>query len=133
MVRRPPGSTRTYTRFPYTTLFVSAGALVEGLEQLVVVQSLHVEGDLGMQLAEARDRQRRDVQAQRRHHAQADMAAADVADVADRFLQRSQALDDRSEEHTSELQSLMRISYAVFCLKKKQYTPDTNQYIDHEK
>src|SRR3546814_2280071 len=110
-----------------------------------------------MQLAEARDRQRRDVQAQRRHHAQADMAAADVADVADRFLQRSQALDDladfheqrmrlvggdqapahqgeqgkaelrlgvvqdlaRSEEHTSELQSLMRISYAVFGLKKK--------------
>src|SRR3546814_4184943 len=114
------------------------------------------------------------VQAQRRHHAQADVAAADVADVADRFLQRSQALDDladfheqrmrlvggdqapahqgeqgeaelglgvvqdladrglrnmqaarggadrRSEEHTSELQSLMRISYAVFCLKKKK-------------
>src|SRR3546814_1823557 len=37
----------------------------------------------------------------------------------------------RSEEHTSELQSLMRISYAVFCLKKKKTTPKTNTYITH--
>src|SRR3546814_17708249 len=77
MIRRPPRSTRTYTLFPYTTLFRS----VERLGQLAgAPEGLAVDRDDDVARAEA---------------------------------------DARSEEHTSELQSLMRISYAVFCLKKK--------------
>src|SRR3546814_19691646 len=83
MIRRPPRSTRTYTLFPYTTLFRSHVPLL--------------------------GRQRR-------------LACLDGAEACfDSFIEillRIQ-LARRSEEHTSELQSLMRISYAVFCLKNK--------------
>src|SRR3546814_5399179 len=77
MIRRPPRSTRTDTLFPYTTLFRSAGNVVDPMElaELYGVDNLRY------------------------------------------FFMR----EIRSEEHTSELQSLMRISYAVFCLKKKKY------------
>src|SRR3546814_18384063 len=78
MIRRPPRSTRTYTLFPYTTLFRS----------VELVDERRDGGD-------GADRARR--------------RRLDVGDLA-----------RRSEEHTSELQSLMRISYAVFCLKKKK-------------
>src|SRR3546814_1057156 len=98
MRRRPPRSTRTDTLFPYTTLFrsrrqVDFGAGVQG--------GWHMPGfgQLGRQ----------------RHGEAAGMGSGD------QFL-RIDALavaEARSEEHTSELQSLMRISYAVFCLKKK--------------
>src|SRR3546814_8664775 len=113
MVRRPPRSTRTDTRFPYTTLFRSGA----------------VGGDLG---GEARGVQR-DVE---RGHQRAGMAVAPQQHAGSRALAADDtepvgrqpvhaALPDllavfRSEEHTSELQSLMRISYAVFCLKKKK-------------
>src|SRR3546814_9341885 len=102
MIRRPPRSTRTDTLFPYTTLFRS-------LEQLFLVagQGLgclparHVVGD----------------DPNRRHHGK---------EENDRDFEIHGALasrgQGRSEEHTSELQSLMRISYAVFCLKQKQKT-----------
>src|SRR3546814_1425469 len=105
MIRRPPRSTRTDTLFPYTTLFRSQGPpLVRQPEALSV--DFH----------EWRRRSRRrewpfgDQPADRLH-----------CRLRDQLLDHRQRnlLEQRSEEHTSELQSLMRISYAVFCLKKK--------------
>src|SRR3546814_8054268 len=96
MTRRPPRSTRTDTLFPYTTLFRSDQA--EGLAIGRVVHLRCVE--LAQQIQPFR------ILAQRQRH----------RPVQDEL--RGIRLD-RSEEHTSELQSLMRISYAVFCLKKK--------------
>src|SRR3546814_1864930 len=97
MIRRPPRSTRTDTLFPYTTLF----------------RSQRAPGQVD-QRGRAADRQ-----AQRRR---VDRPGRDEA--LPRLAQDRQRGEDdqhaRSEEHTSELQSLMRISYAVFCLKKKK-------------
>src|SRR3546814_4945631 len=96
MIRLPPRSTRTDTLFPYTTLFRSqhrhGGAALAGLQ--LEEQRLR---PLGVLLRAALGRLRH------RH-------GAGVPGPAD---------EARSEEHTSELKSLMRISYAVFCLKKK--------------
>src|SRR3546814_1738258 len=99
MIRRPPRSTRTDTLFPYTTLFRSGIGFDQRVGGKVEPDVVEVRIDGDMQVA---DRLRRTVL-----HA---IAAADRH--AARFWKRS-------EEHTSELQSLMRISYAVFCLKKK--------------
>src|SRR3546814_3998148 len=102
MIRRPPRSTRTDTLFPYTTLFRSRGK--QGTE-------LGPDAFTGTQRF-------------------AEIALGQFADVVQvlgiqRFVQAKafhclSVHFGRSEEHTSELQSLMRISYAVFCLKKKQ-------------
>src|SRR3546814_2127589 len=101
MRRRPPRSTRTDTRCPYTTLFRS-GAIGCNLEDQVV-------GGDGLF---AIDDQCERIDAVRK--------AADKSDIAFFINARTDLfLKARSEEHTSELQSLMRISYAVFCLKKK--------------
>src|SRR3546814_7415455 len=113
MIRRPPRSTRTDTLFPYTTLFRSASnahcaRVVSHLER-------RRRGDRGA--AGGRARADRPVAARRagRGHCRLVRAARDDA------LDRPAAVaGERSEEHTSELQSLMRISYAVFCLKKKK-------------
>src|SRR3546814_8124165 len=96
MIRRPPRSTRTDTLFPYTTLFRSLGER---------------QGDrggrgIGVAIDSHHHLFRRQMQPMT--HAVDDAAIG---------LVRHQPV--RSEEHTSELQSLMRISYAVFCLKKK--------------
>src|SRR3546814_4397700 len=105
MIRRPPRSTRTDTLFPYTTLFRSICASREIAPLLVgITPLLHFSPDLPRCSAGIID-------AQRRPRSQCDPAS----------LTRVQP-DHRSGEHTSELQSLMRISYAVFCLKKKKYT-----------
>src|SRR3546814_8550336 len=104
MLRRPPRSTRTDTLFPYTTLFLSQ-AHGDGRGAFgwachpddAVARGLDVLVALDLVAAE---------------HLVVELAAARRAGV-DRV---------RSEEHTSELQSLMRISYAVFCLKKKKDT-----------
>src|SRR3546814_10082974 len=110
MIRRPPISTRTDTLFPYPTLFRSR---IDGLSQLFV-------GDFPFrQRAAGAEHDRTD-----RHF------AAPLAKACARKLSRSSPIFSvmpRSEEHTSELQSLMRISYAVFCLKKKK---NTNQITD---
>src|SRR3546814_2032058 len=102
MIRRPPRSTRTDTLFPYTTLFRS--------------------GDRALRARVARAR-----------HPHPPRTVVDVVRCAraptagiERHRQKAKRCD-RSEEHTSELQSLMRISYAVFCLKKK--TKKENPYI----
>src|SRR3546814_14340580 len=97
MIRRPPRSTRTDTLFPYTTLFRSP--FISALEALVEGGGRFV-GIAGPDVAIVGDEQR-----PRRPR-----------NVARRTMDRK----GRSEEHTSELQSLMRISYAVFCLKKKK-------------
>src|SRR3546814_4744419 len=103
MRRRPPRSTRTDTLFPYTTLFRSPA---------------HRQRD-----RDARDIAEADGARQRRRQ------RAPLADVALRLARMRLRPEDaeRSEEHTSELQSLMRISYAVFCLKKKKFESTRNQ------
>src|SRR3546814_9953567 len=111
MIRRPPRSTRTDTLFPYTTLFRSRAV------------RLHPT-DSGKRLA-----------SEVAVWPDALLGAVEMLDDGERaaFLKGLTkmigALQTRSEEHTSELQSLMRISYAVFCLKKKhQY--NNNRYAD---
>src|SRR3546814_3222438 len=95
MIRRPPRSTRTDTLFPYTTLFRSRGGVLRCDEDLLENFRLIAISVVGNAESFIRVVGRHIA---RPHHAQP---------------------CDRSEEHTSELQSLMRISYAVFCLKKK--------------
>src|SRR3546814_2095560 len=98
MIRRPPRSTRTDTLFPYTTLFRSRFARRAG--ERSGGRARHPHGD-------------------RRVGGGGSVHRTDLGRV-----RRPRAGDlrrrGRSEEHTSELQSLMRISYAVFCLKKKK-------------
>src|SRR3546814_10713384 len=97
MIRRPPRSTRTDTLFPYTTLFRSkvnkSTAGINGAKCDICVISRHL-----------------------RHF------ATSASMRFPKFVLRIISVYYRSEEHTSELQSLMRISYAVFCLKKKNKT-----------
>src|SRR3546814_3727167 len=108
MIRRPPRSTRTDTLFPYTTLFRSKAEQPD--DQFP--QARHVVG---------RDQPRElridhlDDQPGRL----GERVGGLPRDPEQPGLRRSQQGAGRSEEHTSELQSLMRISYAVFCLKKK--------------
>src|SRR3546814_4997945 len=94
MIRRPPRSTRTDTLFPYTTLFRSPGAQQLRPRHYDRLAGLAVEVEVARYAVHRRRPTRHD-----RH-----------------------IVGTRSEEHTSELQSLMRISYAVFCLKKKKLT-----------
>src|SRR3546814_1399079 len=103
MIRRPPRSTRTDTLFPYTTLFRS---------RLSVQPDARRRAGDGLSAGRGGDRQGGSRRADRRNRARVRRA------VLRRGLRRR--LAGRSEEHTSELQSLMRISYAVFCLKKKK-------------
>src|SRR3546814_6464269 len=95
MIRRPPRSTRTDTLFPYTTLFRSLRG------------RLRARAEPGGATGRARP-----------------VLSADGR-VGPRTGRLRRTQESRSEEHTSELQSLMRISYAVFCLKKK------NKHITH--
>src|SRR3546814_2592008 len=123
MIRRPPRSTRTDTLFPYTTLFRS---------QILEADLAHSPAGLGVRL-----------HALEQHH----LRVPEVPFLGAVRVPCPPASDSchllltsRSEEHTSELQSLMRISYAVFCLKKKittitqtSYTQTTEQslYTQH--
>src|SRR3546814_10830645 len=105
MIRRPPRSTRTDTLVPYTTLFRSRGrAARTGTRRPARTPQSALRVQCTEQSACAD---------QRRHRTRARAGDAIVQHLA------------RSEEHTSELQSLMRISYAVFCLKKKKNTTQT--------
>src|SRR3546814_3293288 len=100
MIRRPPRSTRTDTLFPYTTLFRSRTGR-RGIARLLPERTgaaLHQGNGTGREAGEVLG---------------LTAAGGGVASAESQV---------RSEEHTSELQSLMRISYAVFCLKKKKHT-----------
>src|SRR3546814_3363001 len=104
MIRRPPRSTRTDTLFPYTTLFRSNvldrwqhGAVTDFLD-------FHVAGWHWPSF----------------NLADVGIVCGVAALLIDSFSSQGEEPARRSEEHTSELQSLMRISYAVFCLKKKK-------------
>src|SRR3546814_7114277 len=98
MIRRPPRSTRTDTLFPYTTLF--------------------------------RSPDHKNFSADQKHQRRISFASRADRDPtgSKRVQDRGNCLHARSEEHTSELQSLMRISYAVFCLKKKKKTQITDNH-----
>src|SRR3546814_1608420 len=135
MIRRPPRFTRTDTLFPYTTLFRSAelegdevGDLVPARDQQLrrIQQDLLalVAGELGLiargdleGLAGVRRGAGRDGAD---HFVGVRIAHLDDALGVDPAPGDAHGFVARSEEHTSELQSLMRISYAVFCLKKKK-------------
>src|SRR3546814_8395111 len=109
MRRRPPRSTRTDTLFPYTTLFRSkAKGKGKGARLL---QAVLVAGAMASAPAIVGDVCEQD----------GDGATPPSATQPDSLACGNGAV--RSEEHTSELQSLMRISYAVFCLKKKNTQP----------
>src|SRR3546814_10180757 len=89
MIRRPPKSTRTDTLFPYTTLFRARGTKGGFIREVDFAANSRGVDPL--------------------------FEGIKIVDCDTHFTEPA----DRSEEHTSELQSLMRISYAVFCLKKK--------------
>src|SRR3546814_995266 len=139
MIRRPPRSTRTATLFPYATLFRSPAAVhrpvgtrklilfVARLDQLLDAgdqrPAAAVEIEMAAKLLRrlvAAGKVRVDAQ----HVADAGQHLVDaprrVAREDDEEVVVEQREETRSEEHTSELQSLMRNSYAVFCLKKKK-------------
>src|SRR3546814_5042146 len=110
MIRRPPGSTRTDTRVPYTTLFRS----LTGGKNVMIYGQTEVTRDLMAAREAAGARTLYQVGNAEPHDMQTDSPFVT-------FEHQGQTWRlDRSEEHTSELQSLMRISYAVFCLKKKK-------------
>src|SRR3546814_8408636 len=104
MIRRPPRSTRTDTLFPYTTLFRS-----------LPNRNLFLERRLATAAIE--------------YCLNDETARQAMLDLVRHIVMRDL---ERSEEHTSELQSLMRISYAVFCLKKQKKNQKTaTAYIKH--
>src|SRR3546814_13641297 len=98
MIRRPPSSTRTETLFPYSTLFLAR----EGGSRRHIDRRGRRIHEHARAAADPRTMER---------------ARAHIGRAAEQHQTR---FATRSEEHTSELQSLMRISYAVFCLKKKK-------------
>src|SRR3546814_1104374 len=134
MIRRPPRSTRTDTLFPYTTLFRSRSC---GPQQ--AAQAIHECGTFfspfDRKHVNTLEHYRRTINTESRRYSlpveksssgpnarENSMQGARIASLA--CVDHALVQRRRSEEHTSELQSLMRISYAVFCLtKKKKYKP----------
>src|SRR3546814_3468301 len=110
MIRRPPRSTRTDTLFPYTTLFRSYSGTIDGCPSTFVpwydadYDGIPDHIDTCPTVRETYNK------------FQDDDGCPDLSPSTEKAVADT---DGRSEEHTSELQSLMRISYAVFCLKKK--------------
>src|SRR3546814_8634537 len=107
MVRRPPRSTRTNTLLPYTTLFQSAAPMKIPRQTATKVDTRTINSDT------------------RAPYANPVPISRPSISVPNRNSDCENGLS-RSEEHTSELQSLMRISYAVFCLTKKTTNIVTN-------
>src|SRR3546814_8960796 len=116
MNRRPPRPSRTYTLFPYTTLFRSKSYLASTIAQIGKTLFVDMRGERGPRSFLGTP------------------WAKNITVVRPKSIKQLDelfyALDrgERSEEHESELQSLMRISYAVFCMKKKHSEqPETTQ------
>src|SRR3546814_7361554 len=122
IIRRPPRSTRTDTLFPYTTLFRSMN--YQSKESCQNIEDVVDGADSQPRCAEATG---------------SALRCPKCNGVGYHVRIRNFDTEDRSEEHTSELQSLMRISYAVFCLKKKKnnkpqkYTYKDNEYTEETK
>src|SRR3546814_1227804 len=114
MIRRPPRSTRTATLFPYTTLFRAQHRNREQGQETDRVDRLFLGGDGGLI-----GRGVGGSAGVGHGAALATNRSARQANIGGRRWHGRGRWPMRSEEHTSELQSLMRISYAVFCLKKK--------------
>src|SRR3546814_7145015 len=124
MIRRPPRPTRTDTLFPYTTLFRSARCsgnryLLDAVQRQNRLRSfLNIQWVNGVERVEASIDEHLAIMdalgegKNLRAHALMTLHLDSARDVAPTII--------RSEEHTSELQSLMRISYAVFCLQRKK-------------
>src|SRR3546814_9744262 len=106
MIRRPPRSTLTDTLFPYTTLFRSAS----------IATTVHCLPNI-------------DISCVMRSGFLTAAVFIETLSAPLSSMSRASSSFFRSEEHTSELQSLMRISYAVFCLKKKQMIKDQHTVI----
>src|SRR3546814_5879000 len=116
MIRRPPRSTRTDTLFPYTTLFRSHAA------HAVFADVAGKRAGAGRRPRRRHRPGRRTPRAGRAARRARGLQATDSAREHPVFRRAPRPAARRSEEHTSELQSLMRISYAVFCLIKKKRT-----------
>src|SRR3546814_4256308 len=114
MTRRPPSTTRTDTLFPYTTLFRSLedptmSNIPSDLRYAASHEWARLEADGSITVGIS-------------DHAQEALGDVVYVELPEVGRQLNAGQEARSEEHTSELQSLMRISYAVFCLKKKNKT-----------
>src|SRR3546814_6557537 len=129
MIRRPPRSTRTYTLFPSTTLFRSRR---RDRRRPLRPQDTRARPrrdtggarPVGPRLARRQPPQRRRPDRRRDREQPVQYHGRFAA----RASYPANPRPDRSEEHTSELQSLMRISYAVFCLKKKKMQETQDNY-----
>src|SRR3546814_2623603 len=123
MIRRPPISTRTDTPFPYTTLFRSAQTTQRSCPADRAARRYRLPGLAAFRFARA---------ASERSEAPCLCGRRQCrASASDRHVRGGNSyplfqIRPRSEEHTSELQSLMRISYAVFCLKRKKHNLTPN-------
>src|SRR3546814_4706319 len=135
MIRRPPRSTRTYTLLPYTTPCRSKAPPGGRIENGILTDAARLMIMQAVPQPLARERDLAFIQAQQMLLSKGITATADMRTtlddwlvfrrIADKNLLRIRIMSyadsiQRSDEHTSELQSLMRISYAVFCLKKKK-------------
>src|SRR3546814_4704767 len=117
MIRRPPSSTRTDTLFPYTTLFRSISPRLDVGRLYRLADHARRELRLGDQCSQS-------PKADHRFRGPRNLAG----DIGPALIHQYRRRQMRSEEHTSELQSLMRISYAVFCLKKKKHKKTIKQH-----
>src|SRR3546814_6646101 len=111
MIRRPPRSTRTDTLFPYTTLFLSTSSLRQKAKMKLGSNRNFPNGAVLLESVK-------------------EIAVRPQFQKGKSGTWSGRRMRTRSEEHTSELQSLMRISYAVFCLKKKK-KQQTNIHTTH--
>src|SRR3546814_9540174 len=141
MIRRPPRSTRTDTLFPYTTLCGSAegvegvqtralrpGAAVATKAAAPASASISLQVQFGFNSSQIEGGSLQTMQ-----NLAAALASPQLQDRSFTVIGHTDGVGsasyNRSEEHTSELQSLMRISYAVFCLKKKKKTQKKHQNV----
>src|SRR3546814_6530354 len=134
MIQIPPRSTRTDTLFPYTALFRS----VDTAKVRCPVYIVSCGKDRLTPASVVRKLAKRYPQAAQRHYAERGHWVIDDEETEEMMHaicgwlrpseQRIERAVPRSEEHTSELQSLMRISYAVFCLKKKKTQTNNNSH-----
>src|SRR3546814_9472274 len=135
MIRRPPRSTRTATLFPYTTLFRSGdSSLALGTSSMTLLELTSAYAAVAANSYPVEPRAFKAEEKgwfSRVFSGPASFGAREHGDM-ERMLRATINHGTRSEEHTSELQSLMRISYAVFCLKKKtQHERKNTQMIEN--